>query len=74
MESGVSMNYEFTKFGILDCFLGLQDIGREIKCTLVFTPFKQQSDPSPQWPTGCSGSQHSCLWESEQVNALDNKH
>lgn len=53
MESGVSMNYELTKFGIVGSFLGLQDIGREIKCTVVFTPFKQQSDPSPQRPAGC---------------------
>lgn len=48
MESGVSMNYKFTKFGIVGSFLGLQDIVREIKCTLVFTPFKQQSDRSGQ--------------------------
>lgn len=35
--------YEFTKFRILCSFLGLQDIGRKIMYTLVFTPFRQQS-------------------------------
>lgn len=45
MECGVSMNYEFTKFGIMGSFLGLQDIGREIKCTLVFTHLNSRATP-----------------------------
>lgn len=66
--------YEFTKFRILCSFLGLQNIGRKIMCTLVFTPLRQQSSSglhqSASWPQQGFrgiGKQVNTLWTTETV-------
>lgn len=63
--SGKWGQHEFTKFRILCSFLGLQDIGRKIVCTLIFTPIQaaERLQPTPvsqlitarlpwEWQTG----------------------